>query len=1209
MKMKTSRLLMLGLLAVQSLLPVSGVFAEDQGGTNQTVSSEQLENQKNDEFDTSSSQLPSTLETSQAEEANIGSDTQAANMQPAVVASRTATAKVPSVITDELLTSFTVSTIDGAEYSKTEVNRIKNATPVMALLTFYVGNPGYDAGAVYTFPLPDHLGYSDIGGKVKGVDADWSVDIANQTISITFNQRLSDVHFQLDLKSYIYSESTPLITVETPGQMKNTYAFDLYEDVEPIKYEETKNTYGLSGTVFYNLDRTLSGPQTLQLSLTEGNSAIFMKKDIQEISVYSYDVDVNGTILPETKQQLVNGVDYTLATNTVTNTSVAITDMNQQKAYGIVFDRVVALESVSDYTYSFYAQYPTTKLGSINLKRFSTEQGNLEFTAKTSQAQKMIKELNISYVSSGGFQAKGLYNLNIYSNFTLTKAGEKIIIESQNGQKMTMDNVYAYTPDNQTVQLADVFDIKEEDNKLVMTAKEDSFLRILLMLKQMDFEEKDITISLSTPVIDSGRSILMISDKYVQPISILNADNAETAWGNFDQNGFYMNRTVVDVVGSADNPIKNLEVLVKHPDYLTLRATEALTYYKLNEDYTITATPEGTVIKFTTPITREINFPLGFNYVPDGLAKTQRIPIDTIPVTLKADGYEAIETAVKTGSKPYSEATLQASKNQFLVNARNDSFDSLKVTTRVPAGVDTVFNIYDVSNDQVKSIYPQLWDRGTYFDHPIAPDSEDYPKITFDENSNSYQFDFGKTSKRYIIEYKYANGWIDSNKIYVTGSTAEPLNNNQELSNLVTLENEAVDILKVSQTSHDTLKNITVNQVETQNVDDKIRKIKNPVFEIKSKGTTNAGIDLNSITIADVPKDSYRLEPTANGVKIIFDDYTLTENISIQFNTISQNAGEISTETTIQSESLNDTSANRKNITSQPLVLKFSAGDAEGIVHLAKVDFRTYEASDASVPVGNIHFTLTDELTQFSTDFVTNEQGEYSLDGIMSGKYQLKVTEIPENYTIADEYLTGKEITINKDDNLVEIPLTFVDKTSINVKDSTIYVGDDWQPVDNFVSATDRQGHVLDLEAIEVTGKVDNQKAGKYQVTYKIKADVANPAARAVLAEQNETKAISAVATITVLDKTDNKVDPSKPDQNEPEPNEQSPIKPNKSDATKPNEGASFTKSKVETKTALKQRVFPQTGEKGGQRIVLLGIIVIVIGLGGFLVLKKKQKD
>lgn len=192
---------------------------------------------------------------------------------------------------------------------------------------------------------------------------------------------------------------------------------------------------------------------------------------------------------------------------------------------------------------------------------------------------------------------------------------------------------------------------------------------------------------------------------------MLNPTNAEATWGNYDRNGAYMSDTEIAVAGSKANPIENLEIKIKHPQYLSVRATKDIyfSYYVLGKDYTVTPTSDGSIIKFTTPITNELEIPIGFNYVPDSLPKDKSIPFDKIPVTMSADGISPIETEVNTNRHIGSERTLQSSKNQFLVNARNDSFDSLSVRTKIPAGADVLFDIYDVSNDQVDSIYPQYW--------------------------------------------------------------------------------------------------------------------------------------------------------------------------------------------------------------------------------------------------------------------------------------------------------------------------------------------------------------------------------------------------------------------------------------------------------------------------------------------------------------------
>ncbi len=568
---------------------------------------------------------------------------------------------------------------------------------------------------------------------------------------------------------------------------------------------------------------------------------------------------------------------------------------------------------------------------------------------------------------------------------------------------------------------------------------------------------------------------------------MLNPTNAEATWGNYDRNGAYMSDTEIAVAGSKANPIENLEIKIKHPQYLSVRATKDIyfSYYVLGKDYTVTPTSDGSIIKFTTPITNEIEIPIGFNYVPDSLPKDKSIPFDKIPVTMSADGISPIETEVNTNRHIGSERTLQSSKNQFLVNARNDSFDSLSVRTKIPAGADVLFDIYDVSNDQVDSIYPQYWDRGQYFDKPMTPNSPGYPTITFDENTNSYTFDFGKTNKRYIIEYKNANGWIDVPTLSITGTAKEPQSNNNEGSASVSVQNEALDILSATQAANPTLKNVTKTTVTTKNIDNKTHRVKNPTIELTPKGTTNAQIDLNSITVKGVPEDAYSLEKTTNGAKVIFKDYTLTENITIEYNTVSANAGQIYTETTIDSETLDQMSANKKKVTTAPITLKFSEGDAEGIVYLATATFYTHNIEDENQAIAKVSFELIDNVTHTATEFTTDEKGQYFFDAIMTGDYTLRVTNVPQEYSVDEEYLTGKAIKLVKGDNQLKIPLTkTIDHSRLQVKDSTIYVGDSWKPEENFVSATDKTGQDVPFEKITVSGQVDNTKAGVYPIVY-----------------------------------------------------------------------------------------------------------------------------
>ena len=993
---------------------------------------------------------------------------------------------VQAPITDELLDSMSLAPIGGTEYSQTEVHRELNTTPVTATFQFAVGNTGYAPGSVYTVQLPEHLGYSTVSGEVTGIGATWAVDAATKTLSITFNQRVSDTSFKVELKSYLTTEAEPLVKIETPGKNKKTYSFDLYEQVEPIQYNERTRTTGLDGEIFYNLDRTLTGNQTLELLTTETPGAVFGKQDNLEPQVFSYDVDINGQILPETQTLLTPGKDYTLSDNSLGRIAVTVPNMNQQKAYSLSINRTIYLESASDYNYLYSQQYPTTKIGSISLKSTTGTKQTTDFTAKTSQTSKVIADREMRSMSYISFQSKGKYYVTIYGTLTETKVGQQIVLESTNGQEIKNPKFTAYGPLYENVKLEDYFDIKTEGGKLTLTATKDSYLRINISDLTMDFDKKDINLSLSTPVIGPNKAIQLVSDQYIEPISVVNPLNAETAWGNYDQNGAYSSRTTVSVMGSKETPIQNLEIKVKHPNYLSLRATkEIYFYYKLGTDYTVTPTSDGSVIKFTTPITNEIQIPIGFNYVPDSLPKDKSIPVDTIPITMSAEGLTPVDTTVTTNSKRGSERTLQSSKNQFLVNARNDSFDSLSVRTKIPAGADVLFDIYDVSNDQVDSIYPQYWDRGYYFDKPMSPDSPGYPTITFDENTNSYTFDFGKTNKRYIIEYKNANGWIDVPTLYITGTAKEPQSNNNEGSASVSVQNEALDILSATQAANPTLKNVTKTTVTTKNIDNKTHRVKNPTIELTPKGTTNAQIDLNSITVKGVPEDAYSLEKTTNGAKIIFKDYTLTENITIEYNTVSANAGQIYTETTIDSETLNQMSASKKKVTTAPITLKFSEGDAEGIVYLATATFYTHNVEDENQAIAKVSFELIDNVTHTATEFTTDEKGQYSFDAIMTGDYTLRVTNVPQEYSVDEEYLTGKAIKLVKGDNQLKIPLTkTIDHSRLQVKDTTIYVGDSWKPEENFVSATDKTGQDVPFEKITVSGQVDNTKAGVYPIVY-----------------------------------------------------------------------------------------------------------------------------
>lgn len=58
------------------------------------------------------------------------------------------------------------------------------------------------------------------------------------------------------------------------------------------------------------------------------------------------------------------------------------------------------------------------------------------------------------------------------------------------------------------------------------------------------------------------------------------------------------------------------------------------------------------------------------------------------------------------------------------------------------------------------------------------------------------------------------------------------------------------------------------------------------------------------------------------------------------------------------------------------------------------------------------------------------------------------------------------------------------DLVHIAVHDSSLKIGNEWSPEDNFDEATDFEGRLKDFSDIIVEGSVDTTKAGTYEVTY-----------------------------------------------------------------------------------------------------------------------------
>ncbi|MFB8528572.1 bacterial Ig-like domain-containing protein [Enterococcus casseliflavus] len=1016
------------------------------------------------------------------------------------------TPRVSTRINDqELLEKGTLLTISGEEFSRTEETRILNNSPVKLKLDFEINDKDYFAGTTAVFDLPQGLGFSDVQGTNEAINASWAVDSAAHQLMITFNQSVHDASFSIELTSYLYSEDKPQLTIAIGDQNQTSYAIDLYEEVDPIQYVSEKNVFGMDGMVYYNTDRTLSGTETLSLNLVDTPGASFKKIETQPLKVFSYEVDIKGKIKPETQTALVEGTDYTITSNSLYNTAVEIKQLDKQKAYGVSYQFTMSLTELTEYTPSFSKGYPTTGFGSVQLKQTTAQNRGFSFIAKTSKDEKEVDSRCYMGVASASFMnglSKGNYYVSIHQMPTEMKAGQQIILSSQNGQPITAKQLTARDAFYQNVTFSDYFSVENNGDKLIVTATKDSNLTLGSTNVTVPFDQKDIILNVSTPLI-ANREFKIVEDNYVEPISVLNPNNAETAWGNYDQNGAYMSDTSINIEGSNSQPIENLQMFIEHPEYLSLRKVPKVSfYYTLGKDYTIEEVAGGTMVTFTSPITYSVQFDIGFNYVPDSLAPTKSIPNDTIPITISATGLDTVHTSVYTGRKLYSERTLQSSKNQFLVNARQDTISDLTVETHVPKNTDVVFSIIDVSNEQVSGIYPQYWDRGYYDNQAMKESDPNYPTITHDEETNYYTFDFGTTNRRYIIAYQYANGWQEMSTIYVPGYAKEPLSNNQQGTATVSVSNTATDIIGITQNTVNNTKNMTQVKVTTKNIDDGSKKIANPTILLKTLGNTNGEIDLGSITVSNVPDDSYEVKEVDGNVQLVFSNYVLTKNIEISYNVLSQNAGQISASATIVSDTIDTLSEAKRTATSTVADLQFSAGDSSGIIYKTNATLDVYNTEEPTEKIAGVTLTLWNQLTGDIVSVVTDENGEYQLTDIYTGNYTLYVSYVPEGYVIPQELQLGKEVQVNRTGNHLSVGITpEEDLSTIDAKDSTIYVGDEWHAEDNFVSATDKHGNAMTFSEITVNGEVDTTNVGTYEVKY-INGSVSQTATITVVANQ-----------------------------------------------------------------------------------------------------------
>ncbi|HHZ6741387.1 TPA: bacterial Ig-like domain-containing protein, partial [Enterococcus faecalis] len=153
-----------------------------------------------------------------------------------------------------------------------------------------------------------------------------------------------------------------------------------------------------------------------------------------------------------------------------------------------------------------------------------------------------------------------------------------------------------------------------------------------------------------------------------------------------------------------------------------------------------------------------------------------------------------------------------------------------------------------------------------------------------------------------------------------------------------------------------------------------------------------------------------------------------------------------------------------------------------------KEDKTTVRLKDTELYVGekwdpnSVFENVTDKdgnkLTADQVDYYwINYRLNRDIDTSKPGEYRVKVA-------VNDS--TGKK----KNSNEVKVKVKKKDQTSLKTRDSTIYVGQKWNPKDNFVSATDEVGKSVPWEDPRITmnnANIDTSKPGIHKIKYTFK--------------------------------------------------------------------------------------------------------------------------
>ena len=261
----------------------------------------------------------------------------------------------------------------------------------------------------------------------------------------------------------------------------------------------------------------------------------------------------------------------------------------------------------------------------------------------------------------------------------------------------------------------------------------------------------------------------------------------------------------------------------------------------------------------------------------------------------------------------------------------------------------------------------------------------------------------------------------------------------------------------------------------------------------------------------------------------------------------------------------------------------YKNGNAESVATITVVsDQATVVAKDSTLYVGDSWQAEDNFVSATDKDGKAVSIANVTVTGTVD-------TTTPGKYEVS--YRNGKV-------EAIATITVLADQTSVVVKDSVVYVGDQWEAKNNFVSATDREGNTLSIERLLIEGSVDTSKVGTYQVNYSVVSDekVANPALFERIFGTTKQLAVTATATIQVIEKQPATDDGKKSNNND----QTKPVDP------KSNDGSKLVKATAKDR---QQRVLPKTGSSDNQAYPLVGIAFIGLVVTFFFRRKKKANE